>query len=70
MKTSRDLDYDLLFQEFHAALDEGDWEVCLDREHLLLSMWMGDVLVVGRLTPELLTLGHRISNLGKEDVIR
>lgn len=69
-RTSRFLDYDLLFQEFQVALEEGDWETAIDRETLLRVMWMGDVLQVGRMTPELQTMGYRINALGKGDVIK
>lgn len=69
-KSSRDLDYDLLLQEFHVAREEGDWERALDTECTLQIMWMGDVLAAGRLMPELQTWGYRIQQLGKGDVIR
>lgn len=68
--TSRELDYDLLLQEFHVAVSEGDWETALDRENQMQVMWMADILSGGRLTPALQTLGYRINALGKEDVIK
>ncbi len=70
MKTSRDLDYDLLLSEFHVALEDGDWQTCLDRENQMRVMWMWDVLEAGRLTPALQTLGYRINALGKGDIIK
>lgn len=68
--SSRELDYSLLMEEFQAALLDGDWEACLDRESLMRDMWMFDVLQSGRLTPELQTLGYRITSLAKRDIIK